>query len=115
VEGRDGRQAEGTDEVEDRVTIVAAVDRGVVLDGDDVGTRLERAGGSRIVGALVTTDPVMDLEGVRGDWLDGMERDDLAVRRDPAQGAGEGRDPALPRRVGGDEGGTNDGWLRSAR
>jgi hypothetical protein len=64
---------------------------------------LERASGAGVVGALVTPDPVMDLEGVRGDRLRGMERDDLAIGRDPAQLAGERGDAALARGICRDE------------
>jgi hypothetical protein len=79
------------------------------LDRDDVGAVLERAGGAGVVGALVTPDPVMDLEGVRRDRLDGMERDDLAIGGDPAQLAGERGNAALARGIGRDERDAGDG------
>jgi hypothetical protein len=109
VQRHDGRQAKRPGEVEDRLAVLAAPDRVVELDRDDVGTGLERARGPRVVGALVTPDPVMDLEGIRRDRLGRMECDDLAVRGDPAQVARERRDPALARRIGGDVRGAGDG------
>jgi len=96
-------------EVEDRVAVLAAPDRRLPLERDHVGAVLERACGAGVVGALVTPDPVMDLEGVRRDGLDRMERDDLAIGRDPAQLAGERGDTALARRVGRDERDARDG------
>jgi hypothetical protein len=51
---------------------------------------------------------VVHLERVRRDGLGGVQRDDLAVGRDAAQVAGEGGDAALARRIGRDEGGSND-------
>jgi hypothetical protein len=109
VQCHDGRQAKRPGEVENRLAVLAAPDGVVELDRDDVGTGLERARGPRVVGALVTPDPVMDLEGVGRDRLGRMERDDLAVRGDPAQVARERRDPALARRVGRDVRGAGDG------
>jgi hypothetical protein len=52
---------------------------------------------------------VMDLEGVRRDRLDGMERHDLAIGSDPAQLAGERGDAALAGRIGRDERDAGDG------
>jgi len=109
VEGHDGGQLERAHEVEDRVAVVAAPDRWVPLDRDDVRAVLQRAGGTGVVGALVTPDPVVDLEGVRRDRLDGVERDDLAVGGDPAQRTGERGDAALARGIGRDERDAGDG------
>ena len=89
MECHDRGELECPHEVEDRVAVLATPDRRIPLDRDDVGAVLERASGAGVVGALVTPDPVMDLEGVRRDRLRGMERDDLAIGRDAAQLAGE--------------------------
>jgi len=103
VQRYDRGELERAYEVQDRVAIVATPDRRIPLDRDDVGAVLERASGAGVVGALVTPDPVMDLEGVRRDGLGGMERDDLPIGRDPTQLAGERGDAALARGIRRDE------------
>jgi len=80
-----------------------------VLDRHDVDAGRQRAGRVDVIGPLVATDPVMDLDRVRGARLRVEERDDLAAARGGGQVVGEGRDAAATRRVGGNESSPNDG------
>jgi hypothetical protein len=72
VERHDGRKLERPNEVEHGLAVLAAPDAGLELDCDDIRTAFERSGRSGVVGALVTPDPVMDLECVRRNRLQGM-------------------------------------------
>jgi hypothetical protein len=109
MECGNGRQLEGPNEVEHGLAIFAAPDARLELDRDDVRTALERSGRPAIVTALVTPDPVVDLEGVRRNRLERVERNDLAIGRDAAQVTREGGDPAAAGWIARDERGTDDG------
>ena len=108
VERGHDRDLEGAHEVEDVLPVVAAPGIEVVLDRDDFDASRQCSGGVRVVGALVTSDPVMDLEGIRRAAF-GWEQDgDLAIARGGRQVAGEGRDAAPTRRITGNERGPCD-------
>jgi hypothetical protein len=113
MERHDRRELERPNEVEHGLAVLATPDAGLELDRDDIRAAFERTGRSGVVGSLVTPDPVMDLERIRRNRLQGMQRDDLAVGRDAAQVTSEGGDPASARRIAGDERGANDVGLRS--
>ena len=104
VQRRDRGDAEGLDEVEDVLAVVAAPGVVVELDGGGLDAGPERTPGGGVVGALVAPDPVVDLER---EWRSptGWEQDsDLAVTRRRRQVARERGDPTATRGVTGDEG-----------
>jgi hypothetical protein len=70
---------------------------------------LERAGRAGIVSRFVAPDPMVDLRRVPRLVVRRVERHDLTPARDCGQVMREGGDPAAPRRIGRDEGGSDDG------
>jgi hypothetical protein len=109
VERRDHGDIEGAEEVEDILAIVTAPDRVVMLDRDDIDTRPKRAGGLRVIGALVAPDPVMDLERERCPALGRQQDGDLAITRRGRQIARICRDATTAWGIGGYERGPGDG------
>jgi len=81
-----------------------------MLDRDDLDARPDGGAGVGVVGALVASDPVMDLERKRRTAFGGQEDGDLAVTRRGGQVARERRDAAATRRIRGNEGGPCDDW-----
>jgi hypothetical protein len=108
VQRRDHGDIERAEEVEDILAIVAAPDRVVMLDRDDIDARPEGASGLGVIGALVASDPVVDLERERRTAL-GWEQDgDLAVTCRGRQIARVRRDTTAAGGIGGNESGPWD-------
>jgi hypothetical protein len=108
MERRDRGDRQGAEEVEHVLAVLAAPDRIAELDRRDVGAVLQGDGGACVIVALVAADAVMDLERVRPERLGGVQRDDLAIGRDPAQVTGERGNAALAWGIGRDERGSDD-------
>jgi hypothetical protein len=108
VEGRDGRDVERTDEVEDVVAILAAPDPEFVLDRDDIGAVADDPRGRGVIGALIPPDPVMDLERIGCATFGWEQDDDLAVARRRGQIVGEARRATATRGIRGDESSPSD-------
>jgi hypothetical protein len=99
VECGNGRDAKRTDEVDDVVAVVAAPDAVFMLDRNDVDAALECSRDLGVVGELVASDPMVDLDRVRRCLLGRMQGDDLATAGRFSKIVREGRDAAAPRRV----------------
>ena len=103
-----GRTAQGPDEVDDRLAVIATPDPVLVLDRHDVDAAIQVPGGAEVVGRLVLTDPVVDLQGIGRTALRVDEGGDLPATGCGGEVVGEGGDAAAARRVGGNERGSND-------
>jgi len=114
VQRGDGRDAQRSDEVDDVVAVVAAPDAVFMLDRDDVDAALQRSRYLGVVGELVASDPVVDLDRVRRCLLGRMQGDDLAAASRFRKIVREGRDAAAPGRVRGNECSLSDQGLLSA-
>ncbi len=74
-----------------------------MLDRHDVDTQAQGSCDTLVVGLLIATDPMVHLERIWRGLACRMERDDFAVARRRRQVVGERCDPAVPRRVRGNE------------
>ncbi len=97
-----------SDEVEHGLAVVAAPDPVFVLDRDDVDAVRQGPGRLDVVGGLVAADAVMDFHRVGDAALGRDDGDDLAAARRSREVVREGGDAAATRRIGGDEGSSND-------
>ena len=108
MQGRDRRDVESLDEVEDVLAVGATPGVVVELDRDGLDAGTERTPGGGVVGLLVAPDPVVDLERERRSPTGGQQDGDLAVTGGGGQVARERRDTAAAWGVTGNEGGPCD-------
>ena len=105
-----GRDLQSVEELQYVLAVGATPDPVFMLDRHDVDpTVRERTGRAGIVSRFVAPNPVVDLRRVRRLVVRRAERHDLTPARDCGQIIREGGDPAAPRGIGRDEGGSDEG------
>jgi len=109
VECQDHWDVQDPGEVEDVDPVLAAPYAAAVLDADDVNAAVVQGlGNVGIVGLEVAPDSMANLGRVRSRFADRVNRNDLTLADSGREVVGEGRDPALPGRVCGNEGRPRD-------